>query len=86
MRKLCIFVLLAFFLTACGKSSPAAVTTEPEQEVTRGISETTAPLQTDNSDNGIPWNDLCRVYQLAQNTSKGQLYKLGPVNDYLLMK
>ena len=66
--------------------SPAAVTTEPEQEVTRGISETTAPLQTDNSDNGIPWNDLCRVYQLAQNTSKGQLYKLGPVNDYLLMK
>ena len=34
--------------------SPAAVTTEPEQEVIRGISETTAPLQTDNSDNGIP--------------------------------
>lgn len=57
MRKLCIFVLLAFFLTACGKSSPAAVTTEPEQEVTRGISETTAPLQTDGSDNRIPWND-----------------------------
>ena len=57
MRKLCIFVLLAFFLTACGKSSPAAVTTEPEQEVTSGISETTAPLQTDGSDNRIPWND-----------------------------
>ena len=86
MRKLCIFVLLAFLLTACGKSSPTAVTTEPEQKMTGVISETTAPLQTDNSDNGIPWNDLCRVYQLAQNTSKGQLYKLGPVNDYLLMK
>ena len=57
MRKLCIFVLLAFFLTACGKSSPAAVTTEPEQEVTRGISETTALLETDSPDNGIPWND-----------------------------
>lgn len=86
MRKLCLFLLLTLLLTACGKSSPAAVTTEPEQKMTGVISETTAPLQTDNSDNGIPWNDLCRVYQLAQNTSKGQLYKLGPVNDYLLMK
>ena len=57
MRKLCIFVLLALLLTACGKSSPAAVTTEPEQEVTRGISETTALLETDSPDNGIPWND-----------------------------
>ena len=56
-RKLCIFVLLAFLLTACGKSSPTAVTTEPEQKMTGVISETTAPLQTDSSDNGIPWND-----------------------------
>ena len=36
-RKLCLFVLLALLLTACGKSSPTAVTTEPEQAVTRGI-------------------------------------------------
>ena len=86
MRKLCIFVLLAFLLTACGKSSPTAVTTEPEQKMTGVISETTAPLQTDTSDNEIPWNGPRRVYQLAQNTSKGQLYKLEPVNDYLLMK
>ena len=85
-RKLCLFVLLALLLTACGKSSPTAVTTEPEQAVTRGISETTALLQADTSDNEIPWNDPRRVYQLAQNTSKGQLYKLEPVNDYLLMK
>ena len=56
-RKLCIFVLLAFLLTACGKSSPTAVTTEPEQKMTGVISETTAPLQTDGSDNRIPWND-----------------------------
>ena len=57
MRKLCLFVLLALLLTACGKPSPAAVTTEPEQKMTGVISETTAPLQTDSSDNGIPWND-----------------------------
>ena len=57
MRKLCIFVLLAFLLTACGKPSPAAVTTEPEQEMTGGISETTALLETNSPDNGIPWND-----------------------------
>lgn len=57
MRKLYIFVLLALLLAACGKSSPTAVTTEPEQEVTRVISETTAPLETDSPDNGIPWND-----------------------------
>ena len=66
--------------------SPAAVTTEPEQEVIRGISETTAPLQTDTSDNEIPWNGPRRVYQLAPNAARGQLYKLEPVNDYLLMK
>ena len=54
MRKLCLFVLLAFFLTACGKSSPAAVTTESAQEVTGLLTETTAPLQRDNSNNGIP--------------------------------
>lgn len=57
MRKLSLFVLLALLLTACGKSPPAAVTTEPAQEVTREISETTAPLETDSPDNGIPWND-----------------------------
>ena len=57
MRKLCLFLLLALLLTACVKSSPAAMTSEQEQEVPRGISETTAPLQTDSSDNGIPWND-----------------------------
>lgn len=57
MKKLCLFVLLALLLTACGKSPPAAMTTEQEQEVTRGISEITALLQTDSSDNGIPWND-----------------------------
>ena len=56
--------------------SPAAVTTEPEQEVTRGISETTAPWQTDTSDNEIPWNGPRRVYQLAQNAAKGQPYKM----------
>ena len=56
MRKLCIFVLLAFLLTACGKSPPAAVTTEPAQE-TGALYETTAPLETDSPDNGIPWND-----------------------------
>lgn len=57
MRKLCIFVLLALLLTACGKSSPAAVTTEPEQEVTEALYETTDPLQTDSTNNVIPWND-----------------------------
>lgn len=56
-RKLCLFVLLALLLTACGKSSPVAVTTEPEQEVTGALSETTARLQTDNAHNGIPWID-----------------------------
>ena len=56
MRKLYIFILLALFLTACGKSPPAAVTTEPAQE-TGALYETTAPLETDSPDNGIPWND-----------------------------
>lgn len=56
-RKIGLFVLLAFFLTACGKSSPAVVTTAHEQEVTEVISETTALLQTDSSNNEIPWND-----------------------------
>ena len=57
MRKLYIFVLLVLLLTACGKSPPAAVTTEPEQEMTGVISETTALLETNSPDNGIPWND-----------------------------
>ena len=57
MRKLCLFLLLALLLTACVKSSPAAMTSEQEQEVPRGISETTALLETDSPDNGIPWND-----------------------------
>ena len=48
--------------------------------------ETTAPLQTDTSDNEIPWNGPRRVYQLAQNAARGQLYKLGPVNDFLRMQ
>ena len=57
MKKLCLFVLLAFLLTACGKSSPTAVTTEPEQKMTGVISEITALLESDSPDNGIPWND-----------------------------
>ena len=57
MRKLCLFLLLALLLTACVKSSPAAVTTEPEQEVTGVLSETTALLETGSPDIGIPWND-----------------------------
>ena len=85
-RKLCLFVLLALLQTACGKSARAAVTTESAQEVTGLLSETTAPLQTDTSDNEIPWNGPRRVYQLAQNAARGQLYKLEPVNDYLLIK
>lgn len=52
-KKLSLFVLFAFLLTACGKSSPAAVITELEQEVTGLISETTALLQTDSSNNEI---------------------------------
>ena len=52
----------------------------------QGDSETTALLQADTSDNEIPWNGPRRVYQLAPNAARGQLYKLGPVNDYLLMK
>ena len=58
-KKLSLFVLFAFLLTACGKSSPAAVTTEPEQEVTGVISETTALLQTDSSNNQITsWDNM----------------------------
>ena len=43
--------------------------TEPEQEMTGVISETTALLQTDSSDNEIPWNAPsligCSIWQEA---------------------
>ena len=58
-KKLSLFVLFAFLLTACGKSSPAAVTPAPAQDVTGVISETTALLQTDSSNNQITsWDNM----------------------------
>lgn len=56
-KKLSLFVLFAFLLTACGKSSPAAVITEPEQEVNGVISGTTVLLQTDSSNSKVTSRD-----------------------------